>query len=88
MISVNRCLFRFCSLGESRVKKIRKTTKKNIIVEMSEKEKPRDHIINIENIFFFNQNKVKRRVVEIREITRDLKLILYKENEERVIISA
>ena len=73
---------------EKKLREIRNITKKNRMVERREKEKPKDHMINMENRYFFDKKAKKKTETTVRDLNRLLKLKLFNKDRESEIASA
>ena len=73
---------------EKKLREIRKIARKNRMVERREKEKPKDHMINMENRYFCNIKAIKKIEATIRDLNRLLKLKSFNKDRESKIVSA
>ncbi len=70
---------------EKKLSEIRNITKKNKMVDIREKEKPKDHMINMENRYFFDTKALKNMETVIRDLNILFKFKLEFLNKDREI---
>lgn len=73
---------------EKKFREIRNIAKKNRMAEKTEKEKPKDHMINIENRYFFNTKAMRNIETTIIDLNRLLRLKFFNKDRESEIVNA